>query len=765
MAGADDMMADHAGGLSDDNQLATFRIGDELFGLGISTIREIVRYPEITSVPRSPDYLTGLANMRGNVLPVIDARIRLGMTAVKPTDATRVLVIDHGGTATGLIVDMVCGVISLEHVEKESPPPLLDVANGSGVDARYVRSVVKVDGGRKIIMEIDAEALCLTELGRGNVSSDTRSSSAAATDSESSVQKHAEIQLVTFLVAREEYGFPIESVREVLRIGKITEVPDVAPYLLGILSIRNALLPVVDIRRLFGLPGRVEDLSHELDEVNRFAQHLSTAFAQHLSRGAAWTADSTAGAVREWFDTLHTSSEVLGRQFLLLRLLCQKLLGAINIVRREQGRHVTPETVTRVLAETQSLSEQIALRVSECKSVLAHEIQEDQRILVIEVGRMPVGILVDRMQQVIRLPEEIIEQTPALLHSQNAATLKGIVKLDNGKRLVMLINQDTMLQCEDLEELGDGSYGMDLDAEAALANAKTEDSLQLVTFRLGEEEFGLSIDEVQEINRLDGITAVPRAPAFVEGVMNLRGNVIPAIDLRKRFGLPSMTHDESTRVIIVNMNGKLTGFIVDSVSEVFRLDRRSIELPPEVIRTNLNMDFIRGICKASNNKMVVLIEVSKILAGHEQELLNASLGSVAPAVSAKPTPPKPPIPSIPATPPETVTAVPAEEPAVSEAPQTERHDTPPTVQIVPIVPTAQIVPTAPIVSEVPATPSTSDIPDIPDIPATPEISECTEIPGILDVSDVPEVPEETPAAEAALEMPVTSSKKKLKRAF
>ncbi len=72
-----------AGGLSDAGQLATFRIGDELFGLGIDSIREIVRYPDVTAVPRSPAYLTGLANMRGNVLPVVDARIRLGKIKVE----------------------------------------------------------------------------------------------------------------------------------------------------------------------------------------------------------------------------------------------------------------------------------------------------------------------------------------------------------------------------------------------------------------------------------------------------------------------------------------------------------------------------------------------------------------------------------------------------------------------------------------------------------------------------------------------------------
>lgn len=620
-------MQEHA--VTENRQLATFRIGDELFGLGISSIREIVRYPAITGVPRSPAYLIGLANMRGNVLPVVDARLRLGVKVSPITDMTRVLVIEIGGTATGLVVDRVCGVISLESASVESPPELLN----SGVDTKYVKSVLKADGGKKIIMEINAENLCLTEAAVAQVARQ-EASRKDGRRTEVIEAMEPELQLVTFLVAREEYAFPIESVREVLRIGAITEVPDEPPHILGILAVRNALLPVVDVRRLLGLPSLAESLHHELDEVARYAEHLGHAFARHCATPVgAWSADATSGAVTRWLDSLHTASDLLGRQYQALRGLFVRLLATVRIDQRttasiDQRAKGVAGFIQEKLDNVVGLTEQVRLKVTECQKILTQEIPEDQRILVIEIGAMPVGILVDRMHQVIRLPEKSIDTPPPLLNSEKASSLKGIVKLDNGKRLIMLVDQDTMLHGPDIAALytascGCGEYGgrhdpLDLD------DGTSGDTVQLVTFRLGDEEYGIPIEEVQEINRFEEITSVPRAPAFVEGVMNLRGNVIPAIDLRKRFGLETISHDESTRVIIVTMNGKLTGLIVDAVSEVFRLQQQAIETPPCVICSERGMEFVKGICKTTHpeRKMIVLLEVSRLLAIHEQQALD-----------------------------------------------------------------------------------------------------------------------------------------------
>jgi purine-binding chemotaxis protein CheW len=161
--------------------------------------------------------------------------------------------------------------------------------------------------------------------------------------------------------------------------------------------------------------------------------------------------------------------------------------------------------------------------------------------------------------------------------------------------------------------------------KTVLHEVMKDDEIQIVTFKLGHEEFGIKIEQVQEINRVDKITSVPQAQSFIEGVMNLRGNVIPIIDLRKRFELEVKQHDEATRVIIVTIMGKLTGLIVDSVSEVLRLAKSTIERTPEIIRSKTGTEFLKGVCKIEkDNRMILLMSVDKILSSEEQSQLETT---------------------------------------------------------------------------------------------------------------------------------------------
>ena len=104
--------------------------------------------------------------------------------------------------------------------------------------------------------------------------------------------------------------------------------------------------------------------------------------------------------------------------------------------------------------------------------------------------------------------------------------------------------------------------------------------LQLVTFVIGEEEFGIDILKVQEIIRIMDITKVPSSPPHVEGVINLRGKVIPVIDLRSRFNMEHHPHDSHTRIIVIELHGMIVGFVVDAVSEVLRIQSNTVEPPP-----------------------------------------------------------------------------------------------------------------------------------------------------------------------------------------
>lgn len=143
--------------------------------------------------------------------------------------------------------------------------------------------------------------------------------------------------------------------------------------------------------------------------------------------------------------------------------------------------------------------------------------------------------------------------------------------------------------------------------------------LQLVSFNLGDEEYGVDILRVQEINRMVHITRVPKAPEFVEGVINLRGKVIPIVDLRKRFGLCAKPHDKNTRIIVVDIDGRTVGLIVDGVSEVLRFSMDTIEPPPPMV-TGVDAEYIWGVGKLED-RLLILLDLSKVLANEEKEYL------------------------------------------------------------------------------------------------------------------------------------------------
>lgn len=148
-------------------------------------------------------------------------------------------------------------------------------------------------------------------------------------------------------------------------------------------------------------------------------------------------------------------------------------------------------------------------------------------------------------------------------------------------------------------------------------NSKVETSeiLQLVSFKIGNEEFGVDILNVQEINKMVEITKVPNCPEFIEGIINLRGRVIPIIDLRTRLRLPKIEHDKDTRIIVVEIAGKIIGFIVDSVQEVLRVPVSITEAPPEIV-TGINSEFIKSVGKLED-RLLILIDMEKILSTTE----------------------------------------------------------------------------------------------------------------------------------------------------
>lgn len=159
------------------------------------------------------------------------------------------------------------------------------------------------------------------------------------------------------------------------------------------------------------------------------------------------------------------------------------------------------------------------------------------------------------------------------------------------------------------------------DQFSALSKEAANGQLQLVTFDVAGEEFAVDILAVREINRMMSLTRVPNSPAEVEGVINLRGKIIPVIDLRRRFGMEPTQHSQDSRIVVVEVMERVVGFIVDRVHEVLRIEKSIVEPAPEMV-CSIDSDFIAGVGKLED-RLVILLDVVKLFGDGLMKKLDA----------------------------------------------------------------------------------------------------------------------------------------------
>lgn len=169
-------------------------------------------------------------------------------------------------------------------------------------------------------------------------------------------------------------------------------------------------------------------------------------------------------------------------------------------------------------------------------------------------------------------------------------------------------------------------------SDDSAGSTQNGERLQLVSFIVAGEEFGVDILKVQEIIRPIEITRVPNAPEFVEGVVNLRGGIVPVVDLRERFGFPSREQDDSTRIVVTEVDGQVIGFVTDAVKEVIRIEREVIDEPPE-LAVGIDAHYIRSVARLED-RLLILLDLSAVISTEETEVLNKLEGEAeAPSVS------------------------------------------------------------------------------------------------------------------------------------
>ncbi len=141
--------------------------------------------------------------------------------------------------------------------------------------------------------------------------------------------------------------------------------------------------------------------------------------------------------------------------------------------------------------------------------------------------------------------------------------------------------------------------------------AYASDANQFLTFALGQEEYGVEILKIQEIKGFSAITPLPKAPTYVKGVLNLRGTIVPIVDLRQKFGLPEVAYTQFTVIVVVQVRGQIMGFIVDAVSDVLTVAGTDIQPTPD-LHGQVDTSFLNGLAKAGE-KLVILLDIDKVL--------------------------------------------------------------------------------------------------------------------------------------------------------
>jgi len=491
-------------------QFVTFMAGDEVFAADMSPVKEIIRVPEVVRVPMAPAALEGLANLRGKVLPIISLRRLFGFPEVAHDDSTRALVIDVG-QPLGFVVDRVASVVGVDAGKIE------DVGSiRATVNTEVLSGLLKDVGGHAMIMVLDFAKLIEREFSQ--IAAISKSSNVAGTVQAGAQtekeQSSDELQLVSFDVDGQEYTIAIEEVQEIVQVPEtVIHVPRSESHVLGVMTLRNRLLPLVNLRSMFALPHR--------------------------------------------------------------------------------------------------------------------DLDEKSRIVVLTLSDVSVGVVVDAVSEVLRVSKAGVDALPALLaRDGNLAEITAICRLDNGKRMVSIVTARNLFGNSVIKEAL--SAVNDIELEEDLQSKKTDGNLdddeQVVIFRLGKEEFGAPIASVQEIVRVpEALIRVPQAPSFVEGVINLRGSVLPVIDLRLRLGLNQVERTDRQRIMVFLIADVRTGFIVDQVAEVLKIPKAVIEPAPQ-----LSKDQSRLLSRMANlekqKRMVQLIDPRHLMEQKELVALAAVTG-------------------------------------------------------------------------------------------------------------------------------------------
>lgn len=494
------------------------------------------------------------------------------------------------------------------------------------------------------------------------------------------ISTSAKRRFLVFHIARRIYALPAEIVVEVIRIPPTARVPQAPKALIGVANLRGVVLPVASLHALLGLEfeesadsraivldggapvaivvdaidalvtigaERLETQAAQLSieqgervtgafplgdgwgaaKILDAQALLAEAFARRTRpghpnsvRGVTATPKPEAAAERETFVTF----DVAGQEFAIDLGLVQEIIALPAVIAAAPRAEAA---VAGMMAFHEQLLPLLSMR--ELLGFAPAPVSEMRaKIIVASVGSGLVGLVADRARAVIAADPRLIDPVPAVIQARSGgeARIKSIYRGEQGRRLVSILAPDQLFRGDVMKPLGEVR---DATRPQPQIDQESEERKFLV-FRLGQDEFGLPVEAVDEVARApDRITRVPKAPRFLEGVINLRGVVIPVIDQRCRFDMPRLQHGDGRRLVVVRTGHHRAGLIVDSVSEVLRTTVDAIKDAPDLTEDIARL--VQGVVNIEVAERIILVlDPDELLTRAERGLLDKFESSTQP---------------------------------------------------------------------------------------------------------------------------------------
>jgi purine-binding chemotaxis protein CheW len=486
-------------------------------------------------------------------------------------------------------------------------------------------------------------------------------------------------RFLTFRLDGTLYALPSEHVLEVIHVPAVARVPHSPPALMGVANLRGSVLPLVDLRALLGSHGVAaaavapkvivldagQRLGVTVDSVDALVPIAEDRIETRESGLAAREGEILTGAFRsERHDEV---AKVLDIERLLGAAFAQqpqsKRQSRAGIVASDmRGRSAPAVAAPRMLVTFEVAQQEFALELESVQEILAAPAvvtlvpraeslvlgvtslrdrllpllslrgllgfppapvsDGREKVVVMNVGGAQVGLVADRARTILAAAHSSIDSLPTVLAARTGgeARLKAIYRGEGGRRLVSILNPEQLFREDVMRRLGDGADEAQQSVGAGSAPGREQTFL---VFRLGTNEFALPIDAVDEVGEVPAkIVRLPKTPRFLEGVVNLRGEVLPVVDQRRRFDMPAADERERRRLVVVRTERHRAGLIVDGVSDVLRVPQEAVEPPPELTARIARL--VRGVINLERAQRIVLVlDPSELLTPAEQERLDA----------------------------------------------------------------------------------------------------------------------------------------------